>query len=90
MATVSQVIYLSPRQMQMTCNHIHKKYYQQMSGTLERVHVAKLLIAQDMGKIHEVSSPGALEKVSFEDLLVEGDINESIEEDPEIAEPSLL
>ncbi|XP_014676676.1 PREDICTED: uncharacterized protein LOC106816566, partial [Priapulus caudatus] len=53
-ATLTQVLNMTEAQLQWVCDHlghtkeVHLQHYRQMSGFLERVHISKLLLMQDM------------------------------------------
>ncbi|VDI46116.1 Hypothetical predicted protein [Mytilus galloprovincialis] len=93
-ATLTQMLNLDGNQLEWVCRHlghsanVHKTHYRQMSGFIERVHVSKLMLVQDMNLTKKYAGK-KLEDIDITDIVLpseetdgsdEGDENEDCNE----------
>ncbi|XP_014669800.1 PREDICTED: uncharacterized protein LOC106810847 [Priapulus caudatus] len=74
-ATMTQSFDISPQQMEWVCDHlghsmdVHRAHYRATSDIIERVHVAKILVIQDMGLVGKYHGR-ALRDIPLEELVI--------------------
>ena len=79
MATSSQALDLSEREMEWLAEHlghsvdIHKTFYRVMSTTIEKAKTAKLVLLADAGEIDKYSGKTS-DELNFEDLALPDDL----------------
>jgi len=85
-ATLSQNLNLTPAQLDMLCRHmshsvaVHLNNYRQTSGLVERVHIAKLMIVEDL------QMAGTFAGKSLTDIKIEDVVMQAIQNDCNIDE----